>query len=270
MRCGYRAVFFVIALCAATTLVVDAGVPTTAAAQTNGAYKIVGNILLAKVIHAMNKPSARYRVGFEVTVIADYRGDLKGNITVVGNPADQFTNVTSMPDLPPGRVVLIQVGSKNDSGGFECGNAGYAPFGLKMPRPVDPNDVQPMVRMLAELRRLAPPNDKRPVPHEEAERLLKSKEYVEWALGATLLAYEGRATDINELLGALNVGNLTVKQAVWVHYVLSQVAPEKARPPVWRLDQFFSGYFENRSPEFKIFFDWTPGNTESAKPSKAK
>ncbi|HZL35033.1 MAG TPA: hypothetical protein VFC78_06970 [Tepidisphaeraceae bacterium] len=244
--------------------------PATAPVSQHYFDRLVGNIVLGKVIRAKERPLPGYRIGFEVETLCDYRGEAKGRITVMGNPADQFTNNNSMPDLPVDRMVLVSIFPLAHAGEFGCADWRFAPFGLQTPREVAPKEIEPIKQAITELRRLAPPNGKGPIPREEVERLLNSKDYLQWALGATLLAYEGTPKDINALMGALNVGNLTVKQAIWVHYILRQIAPEKTRPPAWDLDQTYSGYFESRSPEFKILDDWTPGSPERAKPSKSK
>lgn len=244
-----------------------AGDPTTAPSQVDNSrqtyfdlllggdfYERHGDLILAKVLNGPKDPASGSRMTYALDVVADYRANLKEHehITVNGNSAHNGSNIAPMPELPLNHVVLLYVSATERPGTFEFAGQLTAPFGKVTPKVIDPVQVDDVKHAIAEMHRLIPGDGHGPVPHDEAKRLLESKIYSLWALGACLLAFEGRVDEVQAIARAAGTADATLAQLDWVRYLLTEVVPDQAQAKAKEeLPLTILNYISTHNPELQ-------------------
>lgn len=214
-------------------------------------YEKRSDFLLGKVVRFVEPAPKDFTAGYEIEVAGSYRGELRERSRIiVGGDQDPpvLSDFGSMPKLPVGATVLIAVDPTGRAGEYAYKGRRATPFGVTAPHTVEVPDVGHVNQALAEMRKVVPPDGKGPVNHDEAERLLESKDRLMWALGATLLACEGTPKDVHQLMLIFNSDeNLTLQQALWVHDLVTWVVKEHAQPLKSDADEALIGFLKRYS-----------------------
>lgn len=203
------------------------------------------NLIFAKVISA-DTARTDFSVAYSLDVIADYHNVLHhgDHATVVG---DFDSTIAPIPRLKSGALILIAAIPRKRAGELEFAGPVRVPIGYATPQIVEQRDVTAIVDAMAALRALVPLSGKGVVDFKAVDKLLMSKSYPTWCLGASLLAVGGDKAHIKELMRIVNANDdLTVSQAAWAMYAIG-TAPANVQPTARELYDLLDAYVERQS-----------------------
>jgi hypothetical protein len=202
------------------------------------------DVVLAKIVGPLKQWPPGFDAGYALEILGDYRANLKEHqqVKMFGERAQQGSNIAPLEELVTNDIMLLAIAPLERAGEFRYRQL-TTPVGLNSPQTVKAESVAGVKEALAELRRQVPLNGEGEVSLTEASRLLKSKNPLVWALGASLMAYDPKPADVESLKRMLNTQEgLTLPQAIWIHYLLTQVVPEGVRPSKADSDDLLVGY----------------------------
>jgi hypothetical protein len=216
----------------------------------SGFFRDRDDYILGKVTSAKKDHLDHFDVVYEIEVICNYRGNLKEKDVVFlsGNYFHTGSNIRpTIPEFEIGTLLLFKGTPMRRKGDYSYPrDYNQSPFGLGCPRKLALHEVDDIRIMLAKLRELVPPDGKGTVDVAAARQLLKSERYALFAIGVSLLAYEGGQEAVGALIRVLQDYSIPLERAVWIEHALHDFVPKSVRLDHERLRDYFMGYLDNR------------------------
>lgn len=186
------------------------------------------------------------RVHFKATVINDCRGKLQGrDIQIVGStvrllsgPRKDWINA-----YEAGQLIIVLV--RPQDGTYQVTGHGSLPIGIGYPTAVPREEIAALGRALELMYRLSELSIEEAVDAKH-QKLVKSSDYYEWALNASIQAIGGTSEDRSRLVDIVWQKDVTLEKILWMEYLIDSVFPPAERPSVAKRHHNLLSYLKRR------------------------